>query len=416
MNAQKRDRVILHVDGNNFFASCECLLRPELKQVPMAVAGDPESRHGIILAKNQLAKAKGVQTAEPIWHAQRKCPGLVLVSPHRDTYTRISRAMNQIFLGYTDLVEPASIDESYLDLTGSLHLLGVDAKTAADQIRCQVREELGITVSVGVSFCKVFAKLGSDYKKPDATTCFPREAMSTLIWPMPVGNLLYVGGKFAGQLQELGIHTIGDLAHTDPDLLRRKFGARGEFAWRCANGEDTEPVRPYDEPREVKSIGNSITFKRNLTGIEDIRLGVRAIADQVASRLRRHRVKCATVQVVIKDPDFRVISRQRPLKKPTHLSRDLYECALAIILDSWKITAPIRMLSITGANLVGDGEDTIQEQLSLFDPPGEREEEEKQENLETALDEIRAKFGREAVSFGSVIHNDLGIRDHKKEL
>lgn len=175
-------------------------------------------------------------------------------------------------------------------------------------------------------------------------------------------------------------------------------------------------MRSVYEEREVKSIGNSITFKRNLTGIEDIRLGVRAIADQVASRLRRHRVKCATVQVVIKDPDFRVISRQRPLKRPTHLSRDLYECALAIILDSWKITAPIRMLSITGANLVGDGEDTIQEQLSLFDPPGEREEEEKQENLETALDEIRAKFGREAVSFGSVIHNDLGIRDHKKEL
>lgn len=192
---EKKDRVILHVDGNNFFASCECLHRPELREVPMAVAGDPESRHGIILAKNQLAKAKGVQTAEPIWQARRKCPGLVLVPPHRETYSRISAAMNRIFLDCTDLVEPASIDESYLDLTGSLHLLGGDPVAAADQIRARVREELGITVSVGVSFCKTFAKLGSDYKKPDATTYFPRRAVPTLIWPMPAGNLLYVGAN-----------------------------------------------------------------------------------------------------------------------------------------------------------------------------------------------------------------------------
>ena len=322
---------------------------------------------------------------------------------------------NGIYQRYTDLVEPFSIDESWLDVTGSRELFG-GGKKIADELRKAVREETGVTISVGVSFNKVFAKLGSDYKKPDATTVISRENFRELLWPLPVDRMIFVGDSSKAALEKLRVRTIGDLARLDRELLEKKLGKQGAALSLYANGLDKSPVRSVYEEREVKSIGNSITFKRNLTGIEDIRLGVRAIADQVASRLRRHRVKCATVQVVIKDPDFRVISRQRPLKRPTHLSRDLYECALAIILDSWKITAPIRMLSITGANLVGDGEDTIQEQLSLFDPPGEREAEERQENLETALDEIRAKFGREAVSFGSVIHNDLGIRDHKKEL
>ncbi|MFQ9846296.1 MAG: DNA polymerase IV [[Clostridium] leptum] len=408
------ERTILHCDCNGFYASVECVLHPELRSVPMAVCGDPESRRGIILAKNELAKGYGIKTAETIWQAKRKCPQLVLAPAHHDQYALFSKRINGIYQRYTDLVEPFSIDESWLDVTGSRELFG-GGKKIADELRKAVREETGVTISVGVSFNKVFAKLGSDYKKPDATTVISGK--------LPGAALASAGGSddlrgdsSKAALEKLRVRTIGDLARLDRELLEKMLGKQGAALSLYANGLDKSPVRSVYEEREVKSIGNSITFKRNLTGIEDIRLGVRAIADQVASRLRRHRVKCATVQVVIKDPDFRVISRQRPLKRPTHLSRDLYECALAIILDSWKITAPIRMLSITGANLVGDGEDTIQEQLSLFDPPGEREAEERQENLETALDEIRAKFGREAVSFGSVIHNDLGIRDHKKEL
>ena len=410
------DRVIFHCDLNCFYASVELLSHPELREVPVAVAGDPASRHGIILAKNEPAKQCGVKTAETIWQAKKKCPNLVLLPAHHKLYREYSNKVNAIYDEYTDLAESFGIDESWLDVTNTLHLFGGDAKALANAIRQRVKRELGLTLSVGVSFNKVFAKLGSDYKKPDATTVISRENFRELLWPLPVDRMIFVGDSSKAALEKLRVRTIGDLARLDRELLEKKLGKQGAALSLYANGLDKSPVRSVYEEREVKSIGNSITFKRNLTGIEDIRLGVRAIADQVASRLRRHRVKCATVQVVIKDPDFRVISRQRPLKKPTHLSRDLYECALAIILDSWKITAPIRMLSITGANLVGDGEDTIQEQLSLFDPPGEREEEEKQENLETALDEIRAKFGREAVSFGSVIHNDLGIRDHKKEL
>ena len=410
------DRVIFHCDLNCFYASVELLSHPELREVPVAVAGDPASRHGIILAKNEPAKQCGVKTAETIWQAKKKCPNLVLLPAHHKLYREYSNKVNAIYDEYTDLAESFGIDESWLDVTNTLHLFGRDAKALANAIRQRVKRELGLTLSVGVSFNKVFAKLGSDYKKPDATTVISRENFRELLWPLPVDRMIFVGDSSKAALEKLRVRTIGDLARLDRELLEKKLGKQGAALSLYANGLDKSPVRSVYEEREVKSIGNSITFKRNLTGIEDIRLGVRAIADQVASRLRRHRVKCATVQVVIKDPDFRVISRQRPLKRPTHLSRDLYECALAIILDSWKITAPIRMLSITGANLVGDGEDTIQEQLSLFDPPGEREAEERQENLETALDEIRAKFGREAVSFGSVIHNDLGIRDHKKEL
>ena len=409
------DRVIFHCDLNCFYASVELLSHPELREVPVAVAGDPASRHGIILAKNEPAKQCGVKTAETIWQAKKKCPNLVLLPAHHKLYREYSNKVNAIYDEYTDLAESFGIDESWLDVTNTLHLFGGDAKALANAIRQRVKRELGLTLSVGVSFNKVFAKLGSDYKKPDATTVISRENFRELLWPLPVDRMIFVGDSSKAALEKLRVRTIGDLARLDRELLEKKLGKQGAALSLYANGLDKSPVRSVYEERVVKSIGNSITFKRNLTGIEDIRLGVRAIADQVASRLRRHRVKCATVQVVIKDPDFRVISRQRPLKRPTHLSRDLYECALAIILDSWKITAPIRMLSITGANLVGDGEDTIQEQLSLFDPPGEREEE-KQENLETALDKIRAKFGREAVSFGSVIHNDLGIRDHKKEL
>ena len=413
MNTSKQDRVILHVDGNNFFASCECLLRPELKQVPMAVAGDPESRHGIILAKHQLAKAKGVQTAEPIWQAQRKCPGLVLVSPHRETYTQISRAMNQIFLRYTDLVEPASIDESYLDLTGSLHLLGGDALAAADQIRSQIRAELGITVSVGVSFCKVFAKLGSDYKKPDATTHFPREAMPTLIWPMPVGNLLYVGGKFVQQLQGMGIHTIGDLAHTDPDLLRRKFGARGESAWRCANGLDTDPVRPYDAPREVKSIGNSITFRRNLTGERELRLGFTALAESVSQRMRRQQVCCHTLQIQIRDPNFHTISRQMTPERPLFLAKELADGAMALAAQSWDFRKPVRLLSLTAKQLSPLESDA--EQLSLFPAPDQADRA-RQGKLEDALSAIRGRFGQDAIQLGGFLGNDLGLRGSGNKL
>ncbi len=401
------DRTILHCDCNGFYASVESILRPELRKVPMAVCGDPESRHGIILAKNELAKGFGIQTAETIWQAKKKCPDLVLVAPHREEYTKYSRLVNQIYQEYTDLVEPFGIDESWLDVTGTIHLFG-NGVQIADTLRRRVREELDLTISVGVSFCKVFAKLGSDYKKPDATTVFDRAAVPRLVWPMPVTSLLFVGKASALTLRSLNIHTIGDLAHADPAILEKHMGKMGRQLYAYAAGLDDSPVASVYDKKEVKSVGNGMTFRRDLTGLQDIRLGVGVLADSVAGRMRRHGLLCSTVQVTIKDPSFRSICRQKRLENPTHLASVLTETAMELISQHWDLREPIRMITVTAQNLVS-AEDAV-EQMMLFDRPA-REKRAKQEKLETAMDAIRQRFGQGAIKPLAVLDNDLGIHD-----
>ena len=403
------ERTILHCDCNGFYASVECLLRPELRRVPMAVCGDPEQRHGIILAKNQLAKEKGVQTAETIWQARRKCPGLVLVPPHREKYEEYSRIVNLIYQQYTDQVEPFGIDESWLDVTGSRRLFG-EGKEIADQLRRRVREETGLTISVGVSWNKIFAKLGSDYKKPDATTVVSRENYRSLVWPLPAGALLFVGGATKKALEELGISTVGALAAADPELLTRRLGKLGRELWRYARGEDDSPVRSAYAEREEKSVGTSITLSRNLVGLEDISAGVAALADSVAARLRKHGLRCRTVQVMIKDPAFRTISRQKPLPHPSHLSSEIGRAALELIRESWSLTAPIRMLAVTGTSLT-EGEEG--DQLTLFESQGTRERRLRQEKLEAAMDQVRGRSGRDALTPGRLLGEDLGLTRKK---
>ena len=405
------DRTILHCDCNGFYASVECLLYPQLKKVPMAVCGDPESRRGIILAKNELAKKYQIKTAETIWQAKRKCPQLTLVPPHREEYARYSRLINQIYQRYTDLVEPFGIDESWLDVTGSQRLFG-DGKEIADRLRREIRTELGLTISAGVSFNKIFAKLGSDYKKPDATTVISRENFKEMVFPLSVSDLLYVGDTAAHTLHRLSIHTIGDLAMADKAVLTRCLGKLGGELHDYANGLDSSPVRSVYDKQDAKSIGNSITFRRNLTGRKDILAGVIALSDTVAARMRKNGVKCSTIQVVIRSPSFHNISRQTTLPSPTFLAKELAETAMQLIESSWKMENPIRMLSITGCHFV-NAEDA-EEQLNFFEPdkPLHRE---RQEHLETAVDHIRGKFGPDAVSFGSLVNNDIGIRTTPKK-
>jgi len=387
----------------------ECLLRPELCEVPMAVCGDPDSRHGIILAKNELAKAYQVATAETIWQAQRKCPNLTLVAPHHNEYYKYSRLVNKIYERFTDCVEPFGIDESWLDITGTMHLFGGDGKTVADAIRRTVKEELGLTVSVGVSFNKIYAKLGSDYKKPDATTVISRGNYREIVYPLPVTALLYVGKAAAATLKLLGVRTIGDLAAADRTLLAQRLGKMGEMIHDYAAGLDDSPVKSAYEEREVKSVGNGMTFRRNLLGLDDIKTGAAALADTVAARLRHCGLDCHTVQVQVRDPDFKTISRQKTLVQPTHLAREIYEAALELILASWKLNAPIRMLTITGANLLPQGS---AEQLSLFGAENNLSRE-RQDKLEHTMDHIRSKFGRDAISTATVLGSDLGIKNEK---
>lgn len=403
------DRTILHCDCNSFYASVECLLHPEFRDVPMAVCGNPELRHGIILAKNELAKKYGIVTAETIWQAKRKCPELVLAGSHHLEYQKYSVLVNDIYKRYTDQVEPFGIDESWLDVTGSRRLFG-DGKTIADRIRNEVREELGLTISVGVSFNKVFAKLGSDYKKPDATTVISRENFHELVFPLPVSDLLYVGRAARTALAKLYITTIGELAQSDRTMIVRRLGKMGEAIHDYANGVDDSPVQSADFEREIKSIGNGMTYRRNLESTEDVRLVVITLADEVAGRMRRHGVKCRTVQVTIRDPEFKNITRQCALKTPTHLASELAESALAIIADSWDMRRPIRMITVTGLNLFS-GESDDAEQLSLF--PGEDKSlsREKRERLETTMDNIRSRYGRGIITPAGVIGNDLGIGD-----
>lgn len=399
------DRVIYHIDCNSFYASVEELLYPEFKKVPMAVCGNPEARRGIILAKNELAKSFGVKTAETIWQAQRKCPNLTLRPARHHLYREYCEKVNAIYEQYTSQVQRFGIDESYLDVTGSLHLFGNDPLTLAHEIRQRITRETGLTVSVGVSWCKVFAKLGSDLKKPDAVSVISRENYRRVVWPMPVGNLLFVGRTTAESLSQLGIRTIGELAHMDPDLLCERLGKLGSQLHAHANGLDDSPVLEAGEEDELHSVGNGMTFSRNLISRKDILTSVTVLSDSVAARMRRHGVKGAAVQITIKDQNLKVITRQKPLPVPTYLAADLGRAVMELIEASWKIGTPIRMLTITALKLMP--QDMAVEQISLLEDNNPRRE--RRERLEKTLDGIREKFGHGSILPSSVLNNDLGI-------
>ena len=391
------DRIILHCDLNCFFASVELLDKPALQNVPVAVCGDPASRHGIILAKNEPAKRMGVQTAETVWQAKQKCPHLILLPPHHSLYADYSRRVNTIYGQYTDLVEPFGIDESWLDVTGSLHLFGGDARQLADDIRARLRQELRLTISVGVSFNKVFAKLGSDYKKPDATTVISRENWRDMVWPLPVGDLLFVGRAARRTLSQFGVETIGQLAACKPELLEQLMGKAGLQLYLYANGLDDAPVRPQHEQEPVKSVGNSTTFPENLTRWEQVRGGLQMLCDSVAARLRQQGLYCGGVAVGVRDAQFRTVSRQMRLPGPTHLMRDIYGAALELTGRIWKAPNPVRLLSVT-ALYITDSADSYQQLDLLAGDATARDR--RQEQLESAMDAIRGKYGRDAISFG----------------
>ncbi len=392
------ERVILHCDQNCFFASVELLSHPDLRDVPMAVCGDPASRHGIILAKNEPAKRFGIQTAETVWQARRKCPGLVLLPPHHKLYREYSVRVNELYGQYTDLVEPFGIDESWLDITGSMHLFGGDPVAIADELRRRVREELGLSISVGVSFNKIFAKLGSDYKKPDATTLISPENWQEIVWPLPVGAMLFVGRSAQRTLAQYGVETIGQLAACRPEMLEKLLGKLGRQLHEYANGLDRSPVRPQAEREPVKSVGNGTTFPHDLTRWEEVRAGLSALSDSVAMRLRRQGLYCSGVQVTIKDSSFRSISRQKRLESPTRLMKDIQRAAMELTRSAWRAPTPIRMLTVTALHITESAESF--EQLDLLGA-GRAVSDARQEKLESAVRAIRDKFGDGSITFGS---------------
>ena len=383
-------RAILHIDMNSCYASIECLHHPEIRHLPVAVGGDVEARHGIILAKNELAKRAGVKTGEALWQAKQKCPNLVIVPPHYQLYLRFSRMARAIYAEYTDLIEPFGLDEAWIDVTGS----GVfgDAVEIAETIRKRVKFELGITVSIGVSFNKIFAKLGSDYKKPDAVTVFGKDDYREKVWPLPVEELLYVGPATTRKLRARCIRTIGDLAQTDPSLLHSWLGKMGYVLHAFANGNDPSPVAPLGEEAIIKSIGNSTTTPRDLTCEEDVNIIFYVLAESVAARMRENGFRAKTVQISLRDTDLFSFERQCKLESPSCLASELHDAGMRLLQDNYRFRKPLRSVGIRGMDLV-----PIQTamQLNFFEDPVRRE---KRERLEVAVDELRRRFGHAAVS------------------
>lgn len=397
-----KKRHILHCDCNGFFASVELLCYPELWDKPVAVGGDSESRHGIVLAKNEAAKKFGVKTAETLWQAKTKCPDLIILPPHHDQYRKYSKIINGIYLQYTDLVEPFGIDESWLDVTGTYHLFADSPARLADMIRQRVKLETGLTISVGVSFNKIFAKLGSDYKKPDATTVIDQNNYKDIVFPLPVQDMIYIGKSTQNALNNMGVHTIGQLAAMPRHTLEERFGKHGLQMHKYANGLDDSPVTAYTREREIKSVGSGNTFSRNLIKMSDIKPAILSLCEDVGTRLRKHGLYANGVQLTIRYPDFYTFSRQEKVSS-TCVTSDIYSAALKLFIANHDGQTAVRALTVTAIDL--EKEKRVS-QLSMFDT-GREEKRQKNEKLQSVIDKIREKYGSSAVQSATIMTSDI---------
>ena len=406
------ERIVIHSDLNNFYASVERKLNPELVGKPVAVCGDKELRHGIVLAKSEEAKVFGVKTAEPVWQAQRKCPNLIIVPPHFDTYIKYSKAVREIYARYTDLIESYGIDECWLDISTSTLLfpeykgekfIEIDGNKfysdgflqhLGDTIRNTVKKELGITVSCGVSFNKVFAKLGSDLKKPDGTTVISRANFKKTVYGLPVEDLLYVGKATREKLYSMGFNTIGKLAGADDDIIINAFGKVGQSLLRNARGQDKEPVRHMDDKREMKSIGNSSTYKEDVTDLRTIKRNLYILSESVATRLRESGQGLAdTVHLWVRYGNLLDFSVQTKIRH-TALCSEIASTAYDLFIKNVKPPFKVRSLGVTVS-----GFDNGTSQITYDEACGDYK---KREAVERCVDEIRKKHGYSKLQRGIV--------------
>ena len=444
------ERTILHSDINACYASIELLHRPELRGRPVAVGGnplsaayyngisdmpgdalaargdslgDPQARHGIVLTADYVAKRRGVKTGMALWQAKQVCPDITFVPPRMDLYLRFSKMAHEIYSEYTDRQEPYGIDESWLDVTDSATIKG-DGLRIATEISRRMKAELGITVSIGVSFNKIFAKLGSDYKKPDAITTMYADEFQSKAWSLPVGDLLYVGRSTERKLRSIGITTIGELARCEECILRAKFGKMGSILWAFANGFDDSPVRIENTAASIKSVGNSTTSPRDLETDEDVKIVLYVLAESVAARLRENGFRCRTVEIWLRDKDLVSFTRQRKVDNATNITKEIAEAGYALYKANYKLPAdqsekdssdgslfqkPLRSIGIRGADLVNDN---YWEQLDLFSDPMLRE---KQKKMDAAVDSIRGRFGfysiRRGLMFGDTVLSAVNAKE-----
>lgn len=374
-------RDILHCDLNNFYASCECLVNPDLKDKAVAVGGSPKDRHGVIVASNYKAKSFGVKCGVTVYQAYKMCPDIQICPPNFKLYNEMSRRVRAIYAEYTDQVEVFSIDECWLDVTAS-KMFGTPLEIA-NTIRERVKNEVGLTISVGVSFTKTFAKIGSDLKKPDATTQISIDNYKNIVWKLPVGDMFGVGKQMKNKLYKLGINTIGDLAQFNKDILIGQFGKVGESLYNSANGLEDECVAYLDENIKPKSVGNSTTFYKDLYDRKEIELGFTVIAESVVSRMIKHGLKCAkTLSIVVKDAELNVYQKQCQLNPPCMDSSVYAKTAINIFYNSFSHLKGIRLLGITAGDWCED-----ERQVSLFEKPKHNK------SVDEVMQQIRSKYG-----------------------
>lgn len=396
-------RVILHCDANSFYASVEMLYDPSIRDKPVAVGGSVEARHGIILTKNQKAKAFGIKTGEAIWQAKQKCPELVCVPPDYPLYVRFGKKMRRLYEEYSDRVESFGLDEAWIDLTNP----GVtieDGERVAQEIRCRVKEELGITVSVGVSFNKIFAKLGSDMRKPDAVTVIPQETFPQMVWQLPVGELLYVGPSTRRKLGRMNVRTIGDLAMLDTEVARSCLGKNGLLLKAYAAGLDESPVMPVDFRAAIKSVGNSTTPPHDICTEGDARCIYYLLAESVAARLRQEGFRARCITIHARTTDLITCSHQRMLRKPTNLTDEIAAASMQLFHERFQSGLPYRSVGVSCSALSMD-DAPIQ-----LDFMGDEEHRMALESMEHAIDGLRRRFGHQIVQRGVVL-TDRGYAD-----
>lgn len=383
-------RSILHCDLNNFYASVETVMNPQLKGKAIAVCGSMQERHGIVLAKSEKAKKCGVKTGDTIWQAQQKCHDIIIVPPHFDEYVKYGKAAREIYYNYTDMIEPFGLDECWLDVSASTSLFGSDYEIAY-KIKERVKKELGITISVGVSFNKIFAKLGSDLKKPDGITVIRKSNFKEKIWRLPVGDLLFVGRSTQRTLEKYGIRTIGQLAVTSPELLASLFGKNGYALWRSANGYENSAVSDFFYKPEVKSIGRGLTLTQDLETDREVQLVLFSLSNNVSRHLREEGFAAGGVQITVKSNDLKYVQFQEKLPFITQNAREIADKSYSLYLERYDKDLPVRALTVRAIDLFN--ENTAQ-QLNMFFDIGLHQ---KRECIEKAVLEINSHYGKGTV-------------------
>lgn len=384
-------RTILHSDMNNCYASIERKLNPSLVGKRLVVCGSVEDRHSIVLAKSYEAKAFGVKTGDSLFEAKMKCPGLVAVKPHYDEYFKFSKLAHKIYYSYTNQVEPFGLDECWLDVTGSEKLFG-SGETIAHEIKERIKKELGITVSIGVSYNKIFAKLGSDLKKPDAVTVISKNDFKEIVWPLSTDSIIGIGSKTKKKLMYMNINTLGELAKADVNLLKRKLGIRGLYLWQYANGYDTSEVCDYYHRDKIKSISRGVTTKADLNSYDEVKKIFEELAIEVSKKLIEEDLKAGGVRITIRDKNLDYVSFQKVFTETSISALRLNDKAMELFKERYDFKEAIRSLTISAINLTRN---TKTEQLSLFAPKKVI----KDDRLEKVFNEIREKFGSDKIGY-----------------